>query len=132
MEARNCPRCGKIFYYTKSPICPDCEKEEEKQFELVKDYLAENPKSKISEITENTGVSIKLINKFLRDGRLEVTEGISDMLKCLGCGKSIKTGRYCDKCANKVSKNLQSAINPRKTFGGNDKKGGPKMHHFKQ
>lgn len=131
MEIRNCPRCGKMFYYSRNPICSECEKEEEKIFQLVKDYLEEYPKSKISDIVRDTGISAKKINKFLRDGRLEVTEGLQDFLTCVNCGKSIRTGRYCDVCSNKLSDKVKSVYTPvQKT--DEKESSGPKMHHIKR
>lgn len=130
MEARNCPRCGRVFYYIKSPVCPECEKKEEEAFNVVREYLNENPKHTIAEITRDTKVSTKLINKFLREGRLEITEGLNGFLLCMNCNKPIMTGKYCNDCASKFSKKLESAYT-KKSPDSSDK-GGPKMHYFKR
>lgn len=123
-ETKNCPKCGRLFVKGKNPYCEECMKKEEETFQIVRDYLKENPKSTIVQITNETGVSAKKINRYLREGRLEITEGMSDFLKCMQCGASIRTGRLCRVCSSKMSKSIKGlksieAESPDKT----------KMHH---
>ena len=111
MNIKNCPKCGKLFSPVGgSLICKDCIKAEEQEFERVRDYLRENRGADINIVSEETGVSTKKILKYLRDGRLEITEGMGDFLKCEKCGVSIRSGQYCRSCAEKVSKNLSSVL----------------------
>ena len=131
MGVTNCPRCGKMFYPVgkDAKICPECVKEEEQVFETLKEYLRENPGKNMADITADTGISAKKVNKFLREGRLEVTEGMEGFLTCMNCGKSITTGKYCNDCASKISKKLQTAVtrdNPRAAA----RPGGAKMHYL--
>lgn len=128
MEVKNCPKCGKIFTQIKDPICPSCLKQDEEDFQKVRDFLKEYPKSTMSEIVQITGVSAKRINKYLRDGRLEITEGISEFLTCLHCGKPITTGRFCRDCAT----SLANDVIPKKEFIPKPKSSsGPRMHTAK-
>ncbi len=112
MEVRNCPRCGKIFTFITSPICSNCEKEEENIFQTVRAYIEENPDAKMSKVSEETGVSVQKIIRYIKDGRLEVSKGISGEIVCENCGCPIKTGRYCEPClvlVNRQVKELFSA-----------------------
>lgn len=128
MESRNCPKCGRLFTYIKDPLCPECMKAEEETFQKVRAYLKEFPGNSIAQVSRDTGVSPRKINKYLRDGRLEVTEGLSDFLTCMNCGKPITTGKFCRDCSSKLSKGFQSFA----TTSKNDRdKDAPKMHHFK-
>ncbi len=127
METKNCPKCGRLFTYVKNSICPDCLKEEEETFQRVRAYLKEFPGQSISQVSEATGVPPRKISKYLRDGRLEVTDGLSGFLTCMNCGKPIHTGKFCRECSTKLSKGFQSvAANPKET-----EKNGPRMHHLK-
>ena len=77
MAVANCPRCGKIFDNENSVLCIRCVKQDDADFLVVRNYVVENKKALIAEIVEETGVSAKKIQRFVRDGRLEESEGIS-------------------------------------------------------
>lgn len=125
MNLKNCPKCRKLFTPTPGHmICPECEKKEEQEFQRVRDYLRENRGADINIVSEETQVSTKKILKYLREGRLEVTEGMGELLKCEKCGVPIRSGQYCKKCAEKVKEQLNSLL---KATSPTDK-GGPKMH----
>ena len=108
LNLKNCPRCGKLFA-KKGPhkLCPVCRKEEESQFEKVKEYLWDNPNASIEEVHDETGVEKDLIMKFVREGRL-IAEGIDVdiLLECERCGASIKEGRFCQDCQQELMDGL--------------------------
>jgi flagellar operon protein (TIGR03826 family) len=106
MTATNCPRCGRVFTKIKSPVCPACVKEDDKVFEVVREYVKENPDQSINEVSEQTEVPVKRIIQYIRDGRLEVSSGISADVGCAQCGKPIVSGRYCSKCALNIKTDL--------------------------
>lgn len=123
MEVVNCPKCGRVFTRIKDTLCPDCLKKEEDTYNLVRDYIKANPNSTMTQITKDTGVSTRKINKYLRDGRLEVTSGISDFLKCMSCGVPITTGKFCRNCSSKLSKSFEGVA-------VYSEKEAARMHHF--
>lgn len=107
MEVRVCKVCKKMFQYITGPeICPTCRKKEEEYFQLVKEYLREHPGADMVEVNDKTGVSISLIEKFLRAGRLQVTADSPIALTCERCGRKIFTGRLCSECKNQITSEL--------------------------
>lgn len=105
MSLRNCRKCKKLFNYINSPYCPDCVKEEEDSFNILRGYIKENPKSEIMDVAEATGISEKKILRYIREGKLEVTYGLSGIkFKCDMCGKPITLGRYCPDCISVFEK----------------------------
>ena len=106
MQFVNCPRCGKMFNKTDKPICKTCEKEDQDTYEKVREFVKENPDLPINVVAEETEVSVKRIMSYIRDGRLDVSRGMSADVVCMQCGKPITTGRVCDMCA----KNLKTGI----------------------
>ena len=111
MEIRNCKRCGKIYQYNGGYICNNCIRQEEEDFQKVKQDVLDHPGATPIEVSERTGVELKVINRFLREGRLEaedfeIEEG---MLECENCRRPIKSGRFCDRCANKLQQEFKKA-----------------------
>lgn len=113
MDVRNCKRCGKIYNYDGFRICPTCRRDDEQDFQKVKQYIYENPGANISEVSERTEVAPEKIIEFLRQDRLQIVEGGNLILECESCGVSITSGRFCDKCKNDMAKEFGGAIKPR-------------------
>jgi flagellar operon protein (TIGR03826 family) len=104
MDLRNCPECGKIFTFIKTNLCPQCKEKLEEQFEVVKQYLHDNPKANIQQISEETGVPEKNITEYLREGRIIAGSANKNLgLTCELCGSTITSGRFCKVCAQKLT-----------------------------
>ncbi|MDP4094777.1 MAG: MerR family transcriptional regulator [Bacillota bacterium] len=109
-DVRNCRKCGKIFNYIGGmPICPVCKDKEEEDFKKVKEYLYQNPGATMSEVSQVLDVSVERIKAYLKDGRLEIVgDEANIILECEACGKSIKTGRFCNECQKNLSKEFRN------------------------
>jgi len=79
-------------------VCPTCYENDENEFQKIKDYLNVHPCAKIFDVVADLNISIKQIKRYLRESRLEILEKDNHFLLCESCGKSIRTGRYCDEC----------------------------------
>lgn len=110
MDVRNCKECGNLFNYVSGPpLCPNCMKRLEDKFAQVKEYIYDNPKSGIREVSEANEVPVPIIKKWIREERLSFSEDSAIGLECEGCGKIIRTGRYCDMCKTKMTQRLEGA-----------------------
>ncbi len=115
-EVRNCRKCGRIFNYIGSPICPACKELEEEDFKKIKEYLYDNPKASITQVSSDLDISVEKIKRFLKDGRLEIADDEGNMvLECENCGRSIKSGRYCPDCERMLASGLKNAASQFRT-----------------
>ena len=115
MDMRNCRSCGKIFAYIGRPVCPTCHKKDEEDFKKVKEYMYDNPGASVVQISNDLEISVRKIKTYLREGRLEIIGDEGNMLlECEKCGKSIKTGRFCQECSEEIVKDITSASNQMK------------------
>ncbi len=107
-EVMNCRRCRKIFMYsgTGPKICESCKKLEEEEFEKVRAFVREFPGATAQEVSRETGVPTQLIYRFLKEGRLEVSETSPIALQCENCGVRIKSGRFCVNCSKKLAADM--------------------------
>ena len=111
MNVRNCRHCGRIFNYVAGPImCPACREKMEEKFQEVKEYIREHKGVGIMEVSEACDVESSQIRQWLREERLEVTEDSAIYLNCESCGAPIRTGRFCDKCKNEVTKGFKDIV----------------------
>ena len=111
MNVRSCKICKRLFNYLSGPIyCPACRDKMEEKFQEVKVFIQENPGVHIQEVADSCDVETAQIRQWLREERLELTEGSPLMLSCEGCGASIRSGRYCEKCKVNVSNGFKDIL----------------------
>lgn len=111
MNVKNCRGCGKIFNYISGPqLCVGCRQGLEEKFQRVKAYIRENPGVGIREVSEECEVETSLINQWLREERLELSETSAILLNCESCGQPIRSGRFCEKCKMNMSMNFRSVM----------------------
>ena len=108
-DLANCSRCGNIFVKTTRDICQDCFKEEERQFEIVYNFMKKrvNRQATIPEIVEATSVKEDLIIKFVKEKRLRSAQFPNLTYPCDRCGKEIVEGRLCQACSDDLSGDLK-------------------------
>lgn len=111
MDVRNCKQCGRLFNYIGKSLCPECLKEREDEFTIVKEYIRENPAQGIAEVSEATGVSPHQIREWIREERLVLSAAVAGGgINCEGCGRPITTGRLCQSCKTQMSEDLNRVI----------------------
>lgn len=103
MDVRNCKICGNLFNYNGSSICPSCNKKMEEKFSVVKEYIRENPRVPMSQVSEETEVPMQQLKRWIREERLTFDKDSGVKLDCESCGKPILTGRYCKECKSKMA-----------------------------
>lgn len=115
MEVRNCKGCGKIFNYLSGPpLCPTCAKALDTKFQEVKEYVYDHPRVDMQEVSEVFEVSITQIKQWIRDERLSFAEDSMIGIDCESCGVTIKTGRFCKSCKDKLSKGFSDLYSEKK------------------
>ncbi len=115
MDVRNCKRCGKIYNYMGSAVCNNCLQQEQEDFDKIREYLFKNPNSSTAEVSEATGIELKVISRFLKEGRLEadyIRMSDDSALTCEKCGKPVNSGRFCEKCVREMQTDFSKAAKP--------------------
>ena len=134
MNVRNCRSCGRIFNYVSGPpTCPSCREKLEEKFQEVKEYIRNNKGTGIQAVAEACEVEVAQIRQWLREERLELSEDSGIYLTCESCGAPIRSGRFCEKCANSMTRNLQDVLKANKPAPKpvKDDAEGPKMRFLK-
>lgn len=112
LEVGRCESCGGLLKDAGLGIyvCSQCGDETLSPFGKVKKYIQENGPDNAYNISQETGVPVSKIDKFLREGRIEIPDGSDCYISCEICGIDIRYGRYCPACATKLKKELSSAL----------------------
>lgn len=104
MSLENCPRCGKLFAKNFRDVCPVCIRDIDKEYERCADYLREFRGAMITELSDQTGVSIRQITKFIREGRISLMDAPNMTYPCESCGTMIRDNNLCDPCRKRLLK----------------------------
>lgn len=111
MNVMSCRRCRKLFNYVVGPyICPACRDEMEKEFQVVKKYIEDNPHSNMKDVSDACEVDTQQIRQWVREERLQFSEDSMVGLNCERCGVMIRSGKYCDKCKAEMTNGFNEAI----------------------
>ena len=109
---QSCDKYGGKCNYKAQGVyeCVKCGNTMLDDYGKVRLYLDENGRMPAVVIAAETGVSVSTIQKYLRDGQLEIPDGSSVYVKCEKCGTDIRFGIYCASCAAQLSKDIQGTI----------------------
>ena len=107
MSVSNCPGCGKMYVQNSFGMCESCKASEEEGFVAIKEYIEENNNCTLGELTDATGVSIKKILGYIREGRLLATPGMAGEVTCKSCQEPILIGNFCERCAHELNKDIK-------------------------
>ncbi len=97
-------------YVAGPPICDPCRKAIEDDFQKVKQYIEDNPRASLKQISEECEVTTRQIQQWIREERLMFSKDSPIQLVCEKCGELITTGRFCAKCKNSMANNLNNTF----------------------
>lgn len=63
MELNKCTRCGS-FHTSESNVCPTCKQKDIADIYKLKGFLSENDMTSIDDISYQTGITAKNLNRF--------------------------------------------------------------------
>lgn len=74
-ELKQCKECnGTFIYTTNDQQCLSCSQKNELEFQRIKAYLRQYPRSSISIISTQLDISIANIQRYIDEYRLEIIE----------------------------------------------------------
>lgn len=108
-EVKNCKMCKRMFQYVSgSMLCPTCKQLDEQDFDKVREFLRDFPGATTQEVSDNTEVSPTKIHRWLKEGRLEVSETSPMALNCESCSVRIRSGRFCVECSKSLARDMMN------------------------
>lgn len=110
LNVANCNRCGKIYMKNMHGLCPACIKQLEAEYQQCLDYLRDHRQCTIQELSDGTGVSVKQIIRFIREGRISTRNNPNMTYPCDVCGTSIKENHICDSCRARLAKDASNML----------------------
>ncbi len=99
-----CEECGGGMVYrgVGEYACELCGALAYDDYGKVRNYIEQHPGATQSDVSAATGVSTARIRQLLIEERIEVTPNSPIFMHCALCGADIRSGKYCEACAQKV------------------------------
>ena len=113
-----CRVCGKIFQARGTQHqCPECIKALDQKFIDVRNYIFDNPGTTMAQICEENDVAEETVLRWIRDGRLVLTNEMDLGLHCHSCGKAVSgsAGTLCSDCGKRLRDKVDEAARAMKT-----------------
>ncbi len=107
LNIANCPRCGRVFAKGVREVCHACFDEIEAEYGLCTEFLRDNKGATISELSDETGVSIRQITRFIKEGRISLYNAPNLSYPCESCGALIREGNLCDVCRARITSGVR-------------------------
>lgn len=108
LNVANCSRCGKVYLKNNYGMCTNCIKDIETEYEKCLKFLRENRTCTVQELSDETGVDMKQIVKFIREGRISIKNNPNMTYGCDVCGSQIREHTICEPCRARLSKEAQN------------------------
>jgi flagellar operon protein (TIGR03826 family) len=105
-EVQNCPNCNNIFRKTTWPICQDCKNEMENELSKCTEFIRRNRQTTTSQLVEHTGVSEQNITKYIREGKINISDVPNLSYPCDLCEANIRNGNLCHNCRVKINTDI--------------------------
>ncbi|MBQ8413331.1 MAG: flagellar protein [Lachnospiraceae bacterium] len=124
MDLKNCRNCKRLFnYITGEPLCAGCKAALEEKFQIVKQFVKDNPNKNISQVSDECEVTTKQIKIWVRQERLAFSDDSLVGLECERCGRMVHSGRFCNECAGGLKNSFLEMYKvekkgPKKTAAG--------------
>lgn len=108
----NCSRCDALYVKTVRDVCPKCFQEIEAEYDKCAKFLRkrENRGANIHQVSEATGVSVKQITRFIKEGRISIDGNPNMGYPCENCGILIRSGSMCDACVKDFKRTVDQQL----------------------
>ncbi|MFE7060639.1 TIGR03826 family flagellar region protein [Sutcliffiella sp. NPDC057660] len=109
----NCPNCGQIYIKNSfREVCMDCYKQEEDDYQKVYKFIRQrqNRTATMEQVVNGTGVSEVLIVKFIRKGRIHLSQFPHLGYPCDRCGTLIREEKLCVSCKKDIQTQLTQVV----------------------
>lgn len=92
-------------------LCPACLDEENRAFDVIREYLDKHPNVGLYQISSDTGVDEGIIVSLIRRGRLRSVERHLKH-KCARCSAEvlIVDGDFCERCRRELKSKVRKAV----------------------
>ena len=96
MPLAACVRCKKLFTKEQSPICPECQPDEDADIEKVRGIIADSPDMNAEQVADKAEVEVGVVLHMIEGGIIEQVGALESAgIVCGRCGAPAISASIC-------------------------------------
>lgn len=106
-----CARCERLFPKLRSAVCVECQDDEDRDFEKIRDVLGASSGLSADQVAERAGVPLPCVLRLIKEGRIaSVVPG--EHVRCGRCGAQAISfsKRLCERCLMELDREFAQAL----------------------
>ena len=110
MPLASCVRCNKMFTKVKSPVCKNCQDDEDSDYERIRMIIEKDENLNVEQVAEEAEVDISVVRRMVDTGLVkQVTLG--EKVVCGKCGAPAisMSKKLCQACLDKLNAQVAKA-----------------------
>jgi len=110
MPLASCVRCNKMFTKVESPVCKNCQDDEDADFERIRLVIEKDESLNVEQVAEEAEVDISVVRRMVDTGLVkQVTLG--EKIVCGKCGAPAisMSKKLCQACLDKLNAQVAKA-----------------------
>jgi hypothetical protein len=111
LKLAQCVRCRRVFPRVKAPVCPDCQPDEDADFEKIREVLDYDSELTPEQAAEKAEASVECVLRMLDEGLIS-NAAQPGALRCGRCGRPAisRAKRLCQACLIKLDSEFTKAV----------------------
>ena len=112
MPLAACVRCKKLFTKEQSPICPECQPDEDADIEKVRGIIADSPDMNAEQVADKAEVEVGVVLRMIEGGIIEQVGALESAgIVCGRCGAPAISAskKLCQACLDKLNAEVAKA-----------------------
>jgi len=107
LKVSHCPNCGRVFQINIRNLCADCASAMDRKLNAIESYMTRRRHADVGELSSGTGISVKEIQGFIRNGKISASYYANLYDACDRCGGPMKSGTMCITCKIKLQSEIK-------------------------
>ncbi|MEI7025643.1 flagellar protein [Paenibacillus sp. y28] len=119
LRVDHCSSCGKVYQRNVRQLCQDCIHQADSNLDKCLSFLRRDKKASSQSLSDHTGVPIKEITRFLREGKILIVDFPNLTYACASCGGPIRQHKLCSPCSEWLSRDIRNMFEAERKAAAN-------------
>jgi len=107
LKVEHCPLCGRVYQKNLRNMCASCTHEFDSQLASIEHFMIRNRRATMAELCLATSIQEKAIVKYMKLGKISVSQYPNLTYACDYCQSPIQSGTMCTGCKMRLNADIR-------------------------